>query len=835
MRAKFRVWALSGASLAALAAAVPVLAAEAQSTSSATVEEVVVTARQRSENLKDVPAAVSVLTASTLEAAGVKRAEDVIGLTPGVSLVNGSAEQGDSQVNIRGLNSARDADPSFAFVVDGIQLANPAAFNREFVDLRQIEVVKGPQGATYGRNATAGAIIVTTRTPGDKFEGAILASGGNVGSATVKATLSGPLTDKIGASLSADFRHSNGERKNSLFNSQRNLDSFKGGDVNARIFARLDPQTTLDLKGRYGQLSAGSIDFNAVFALPVFASVTTNKDFYENVNNHKFVYQNNVQHDNRQRALEFSAKLDHDFGWAKLTAWGLISDIKNDLIADGTSASFGFFNTEAQCIASTAALFNQGVTLPSPQGLGPTPGASFFGPYSPTTCDGYQYQRRNQTDESLEVRLASPSGQRLRWQGGVYYLHVNREVGVATGIDNGGAPPRSLFIPAGQPYATEQLLWDNFRSDVGAVFGQVQYDIVKSVEGSVALRYDAEGRHDHNLVPTGARTQFIDYNGPPYTGGAPLNPGLDPTLNPGGIHDQSKTFSQFQPKVALRWTASPALSLYADWGIGFKSGGFNNAGSAATVNTFINPVRTAASFAPVVLQDVYKKETSSEFEGGAKARLFDGRLTFDAVGYINTVHNMQFFEFFVGPFGLLRVVDNIDSVRLAGAELGAHWRAARYLSFDASGAYIHSRINKNTVRPDTVGNKSPYTPDYTYNFGVQFDPPLSSDMTLHARVDVRGVGPTWFHTVQGQTNPTVFELSFGPLGRANYSRTQRAAFTTVDLRVGVEINNITITGYAQNLFNKHYLNEVIPAPEFGGAFASPAAGARFGAEVGFKF
>ena len=835
---------LCGASLLAIVAALPVCAQTAQGPATTTaprpqdqtvVGEILVTARQRQETLRNVPAAVSVLTASTIAAAGVSRAENIVALTPGVSIVNGAAEQGDTQVNIRGLNSARDADPSFALVIDGIQIADPSSFNREYIDLKQIEVVKGPQGAVYGRNATAGAIIVTTQLPTDHLTGSFSVSAGNVGSYTAKGLISGPITDRVNASLSVDYRRTDGQYKNTLFTDQHALDYYQGGDINARIYARLDDRTNLDVKARYGQLDAGSIDFNAVFALPALASVTGESAFYENVNTHPFTFQNNVPNDNRQNGGEVSAKIDHDFGWAELTAWGLFSEIHNDLIADGTSASFGFFNTEPHCIASTAALYAQGVTLPAPQALGPTPAASFFGPYSPTTCDGYQYQRRYQTDESFEIRLSSPSGGRLRWMAGGYYLHIDRNVGVATGIDAGGAPPKQLYVPSSSPYSTEQLLWDEFKSDVGAVFGQIQYDFLSNVEGSGALRYDVEDRHDHSLVPTDALTKYIDYNGPPYTGGAPLNPGLDPTLNPAGIHDQSKTFSQLQPKFSLRWSISPDVSVYGDWGIGFKSGGFNNAGSEATINTFINPIRVADGFAPVTITDVYKKEVSSEFEGGAKARLFDGRLTLDAAAYTNSVDNMQFFEFFVGPFGLLRVVSNIDNVRLYGGELGASFKVSRDFTLDASGAYTHSRINQNSVRPETVGNQSPYTPEYTWNLAAQYDPSITNDLKLHARLDVRGVGPTWFSDVQAQSNPTVFEAAFGPLGRANYSLTRRSAYETVDLRLGLEYRRLTVTAFGENILDNHYLNEVIPAAEFGGSFISPAPGPRYGVEIGYVF
>ncbi len=181
------------------------------------------------------------------------------------------------------------------------------------------------------------------------------------------------------------------------------------------------------------------------------------------------------------------------------------------------------------------------------------------------------------------------------------------------------------------------------------MFGQLQYDIRPDLEASAALRFDSDTAEDHNLVPTDARTQYIDFTGPPYTGGAPLNPGLDPALNPAGISNKSKTFDQFEPKVSLRWTASPEWSLYGDWGVGFKSGGFNNAGSAATINAFINPVRTAAGYSPVDISDEYKKEVSTQGELGVKGRLLDGKLTLDAAVYDTNVQNMQFFEFFVGP------------------------------------------------------------------------------------------------------------------------------------------------------------------------------------------
>ncbi|MBW7931150.1 MAG: TonB-dependent receptor plug domain-containing protein [Gammaproteobacteria bacterium] len=92
------------------------------------ISEIIVTARQRAESVKDVPGTIDVLSAKAIEDAGIERARDFIALTPGVSIVN-AAEVADSQVNIRGMNGARDAESNYALVIDGILMTNPAALN----------------------------------------------------------------------------------------------------------------------------------------------------------------------------------------------------------------------------------------------------------------------------------------------------------------------------------------------------------------------------------------------------------------------------------------------------------------------------------------------------------------------------------------------------------------------------------------------------------------------------------------------------------------------------------------------------------------------------------
>lgn len=819
---------------------------------------IVVTARRKAESLQDVPGTVSVLSQESLENAGVARADDFIALTPGVSLVN-AAEAGDTQVNIRGINGARDAENSFAFILDGVLYTNPASFNREYTDLQQIEVFKGPQGAIYGRNAAAGAILVSTTTPDNEFGGNLTASIAEDETYLLKGSVSGPLIeDKLYYRVSGDYRSSDGFQRNSFLADAETIDAFESFNLNGRLVYEPTDQLSMDFKARYGEIDANSIGFNATFHLPVFAS-TGIPTAFEDVNDHDFVFQPNIISDNDQEALELVGKFDYEINEAMdLSGWVLYTDIDNNLIADGTSGAFGFYNNDPTCQQSVTDLNAAGVTLPAPQFFGQTPvgvifdpNGSFLGPYTPSTCDGIQEQLRNQSDISGELRL-SGSESNLDWMVGVYLLEIDREVGVSLNRDSGQTPIRGLLQLDG-PNRTDALVYDQFDSSVYAIFGQVEYDLTDTIEASLALRYDVEERSVSNLVPTDATQSVIDLN---FDGvfNDPLNPGLSPLVNPTGvIADQSETFEAFQPKLAVTWDVTPETTLFASYGVGFKAGGFNNSGSGATVDIFINNLITSVSgvdFASSVgselpsITDGYNKETSDAFEVGFKSSLFDNRVRLGGATYYTQVEDMQFFEFFVGGFGLLRVVSNIDEVDIFGAELGLDAQVTDNLTVFAGASIVDSEIKGNSSRPDTVGNSSPYTPDYTANIGFDYVQGITDTLDFRFRADGNFVGETWFHTVQddGQRatifNP-LFELGFGAgagaLGSGDFSNARRDAYATLNLRASIESDTWTLTGFINNATNEDYLEEVIPAPEFGGSFNYPGAQMRSGVELAIKF
>src|SRR6267154_444421 len=176
----------------ALTAGVAGFAALPVSAQTTDTEQVVVTARKRDESFRDVPITVNVFTEQTIESAGIQKPGDFISLVPNMTLVE-TQNAGNAFVVLRGISQARNSEPSVAVLVDGVLETNPAEFNQELFDISQIEVLKGPQGALYGRNAIGGAILIRTREPSDHFEGSAKVGVGNGPAERAQVAASGPI------------------------------------------------------------------------------------------------------------------------------------------------------------------------------------------------------------------------------------------------------------------------------------------------------------------------------------------------------------------------------------------------------------------------------------------------------------------------------------------------------------------------------------------------------------------------------------------------------------------------------------------------------------------
>ncbi|MDB9908690.1 TonB-dependent receptor [Gammaproteobacteria bacterium] len=600
-----------------------------------TLEEVVVSARKVDESVQDVPIAMSVFTSSDISDAGIERPEDFIALTPNVVMAN-TVNVGDTLVTIRGLTSTRDAESNFAFVVDGVLQTNPNAFNRELLDIAQIEVLKGPQGALYGRNATSGAILITTKAPSEESESTAVIGMGVNNASKLQYVNSGKMGDNVYTRFSVSTRETDGEHTN-VYSNLKNVDFFEDTTLRGRILVEED-DSSWDFRFGMSEASGGTINFNAVFALPAFQGFGTPgaDQFFKDVNEHKFTYMFNVPPVNEQETSDLSIKYTEDLANGReFSAIFAYNHLEEFLMSDGTSGAFGGYFGVPSCAASNTAanlaLINSlppGFSFAAP-GTAPSGANSVLGPYLPHTCDGYQFQSRDQDDMSIEVKLTSNQTEATRWLIGGYYAEIERDVAVAYGADLGRGFEFKSYVPATGKNPTDLSFDDTFSTDVFSIFGQYSIDLSDATELSLEGRYDKEKRSVDNNVP--ATTSALYYGG-----GAPINPAM--TAGGSKIPSRDKSYDQFQPKISLTTTAENT-TVYASYGVGFRSGGFNSSGSAALINSQLNiPVSAGLG-----VSDSFNKEVSKSFEVGFKGRYLDGRLAINGAIFETEVDDNQFF------------------------------------------------------------------------------------------------------------------------------------------------------------------------------------------------
>jgi len=175
------------------------------------LEEVVVTGNKRAEDLSKVPEAISVVDSKELESAGITSLEGLNLVVPSF-LQLPAQDPGTNFISVRGITQVRLAEPPVAIVIDGVQAASPDAAMQDLYNISQIEVLKGPQGSIYGRNAIGGAINIVTKTPTNTFENEASVEGGQGSFFRAFGASSGPLiSDKLFYTVSGVYKSSAGQ------------------------------------------------------------------------------------------------------------------------------------------------------------------------------------------------------------------------------------------------------------------------------------------------------------------------------------------------------------------------------------------------------------------------------------------------------------------------------------------------------------------------------------------------------------------------------------------------------------------------------------------------
>ncbi len=217
--------------------------------------DIVVTALRRDQRLQEAPAAMSVLTAATIQAAGVNNLDDVSKLVPSLRFEAG-LRAGVPSISLRGISAVQGGDAPFSLLVDGVQVPFLELFNQDLLDISTIELLKGPQGALYGRGAIAGALLINTRAPDNEFRGSLRLSAAEGRDYRASATVSGPIVqDVLAAKITAAYQNRRGLIH--IRTLDRPGDYVDQGTFKGQLRFTPGPNTTIDLFGTYIKGNSG--------------------------------------------------------------------------------------------------------------------------------------------------------------------------------------------------------------------------------------------------------------------------------------------------------------------------------------------------------------------------------------------------------------------------------------------------------------------------------------------------------------------------------------------------------------------------------------------------
>jgi iron complex outermembrane recepter protein len=602
---------------------------------------VLVTARRREEPLLEVPDSVSALTGASITSAHISSVTDVALRVPNFSIVEGQ-QPGAELLNVRGVCQARNGDPPVAVVIDGVQISNAVQISQALFDVERVEVLKGPQGAVYGRNAIGGAINITTHAPSDHFAGSVRAGVGSDSDYTAGAILSGPIVpDRLLLRFAGDFRSFDGDIRSP--NTPGRPTANGQDDRNARLRLLARPSDRLSIDTHLARLDTRA---GASWYAPVAPGESPDTPR---------AYQGDFPGFAERKLTDVSIKADLRFARALLTSVSAYARIDTALASDGDF----------------------------------------------TAADGTSgAQVRRAANWSQELRLTSTDAGAFKWLAGLYYLQAHQRLDTEILL-------RTAYLPLfGLPPSLSPLLISATRStdnnDAYAAFGQASYRWPTDIELTLALRYDADHRHQ------------LDRS----------------TLTP-AIYRH--TFDSLQPKLSLSWYPHPGHMVYLTLAKGFRSGGFNPQDR---------------------ITRIYKAETNRSYELGWKSTLFDGRASLTGAAFYTRIRDRQVYT--LDLINSAQTLSNpIPRAHVHGFELDVSALPLPALQAGISLGLTRSHIDRYDtsvfaglpVAGDFTGNRLPQSPEYSYSVYTQYQARLRDGTSLTPRLEWEGSGGNYFWEV----------------------------------------------------------------------------------------
>lgn len=431
------------------------------------LEEVVVSARRRDENLFEIPESILVVDSEMIERRGIQSLTDFGVQFPNIGSRNDLSPTS-TFISVRGVTSTRNTDPAVAIVVDGVVASSASVTRQELFDIQQVEVLKGPQGALYGRNALGGAFNITTKKPTNEWSGRMTAGFGNADRVETSFAFSGALLrDRLFFRLAGSFRDDNGTIENTSVG--HNVDFETSRTIRARLLWESNERFSADVRAAFDELEEGTYYYTITRPIGApFQGKHGNSNRFSNrpASNPISVAFSDI--------FDLSVKLDYDLGFATLS-------------------SITAYNYTFEIYGEPG----NGIGRPGPGDLDFT-NADIIG----------NEQTYNPKSISEEIRLVSnDSAARLRWNLGFYWVSINREdtLPVFIDVDGDGSLTDESVFTGGKlfPLGTKRNI------DSIAFFGNADFDLLDNLTLSAGLRYDEEDRDQLDLDDPNPATRFL--------------------------------------------------------------------------------------------------------------------------------------------------------------------------------------------------------------------------------------------------------------------------------------------------------------------------------------
>lgn len=507
---------LSKAVLLALAGTVVTSGAQAQNV----LEEVTVTAQKREENVQDVGIAVTAFTGEQLTQLGYTNAQQVTALAPGVSTIQPNGEA-NYAIAIRGVANSdfvANVESPVSLYIDEVYLSQMSSAGFQLFDMERVEILRGPQGTLFGRNATGGLAHYITRKPDFETDGYAQITGGEYDQVKFEGAYGGAISENIAGRVSVATHHNSGYIENRILGDDINNANDYSGRGQLLFTPRDDLEILLNVRGSIQQIRTG-----------FFEHVVSNRDGELTPNEPSQVlgYNDNDGDVFAGDYDKFGHQDMHSFGASGTIKWEMSNGMKLTSITD-------YQEVERDYIEDSDA--------------SPIDGLNFY-----LSTDAEQF--------SQELRLNGETD-RSRWVAGLYYLDIEvndangAEFPLALGYD-GGATGNPLGFDS--PYTTETSSW--------SIFGQYEYDLTEKITGIAGVRYINESKdHEFTTNIVAFVPGMTERNG---------NQNIFPDPAFGDVYRGDSEDHMVSAKFQLDFRPNDDWLLYASFNRGVKGTGFN--------------------------------------------------------------------------------------------------------------------------------------------------------------------------------------------------------------------------------------------------------------------